>query len=792
MKISEQWLREWVAPKLDTAALAQRLTMAGLEVGAVEPVAPDLRGVVVGEIRAIAPHPAADKLRVCRVNAGKGKELEIVCGAANAAVGVKAPLALPGAKLPNGTDIKATEIRGVASAGMLCSAAELGIEESSPGLLALDADARPGQRLVEYLGLDDKTLEVDLTPNRGDCLSIAGVAREVGALTGARLMQPAIRNVPARSKRGVKVVLRAPKDCPRYVGRVIEDVRTDAVTPMWMRERLRRSGVRCIHPVVDVTNYVMLELGQPMHAFDLDRLTGPVQVRSAKAGESLQLLDGKEYRFEVGTLLIADAAGPLAMAGVMGGQPSAVTAESRHIFLESAWFHPDAIAGRARSLGLQTDASQRFERGVDPDLQRRAVERATALLLAIVGGRPGPVVEASVRAQLPKIPVVPLRAARIERLLGYRPSSAEVTATLRRLGMKVKAVGRDWRVTPPSHRFDIRREVDLIEEIARIHGYERLPSRRPQAVMRAVAQPESRVGVNRLRATLADRDYQEVVTYSFVDPAAAALFDPAIQPKKLANPIAADMAVMRTSLWPGLLKTVSYNLNRQQDRVRVFEVGRCFVPGAGRIDQRYRIAAAVVGSASTKQWGMAPRAADFFDLKGDLEALIAQTGRARAFRFEAGSHPALHPGQSARILRSGDPVGYIGVLHPEIMARIGMDRPVLVFELVLEALEGARTPTFREISRFPAVGRDLSLTLPEAVSARKILDTIEEVAGKLLVNLELFDEYRGKGVDSGRKSLAMTLTFQHSSRTLNEEEVDALKQTVVTTLESRYGAQLRR
>jgi phenylalanyl-tRNA synthetase beta chain len=791
MKLSELWLREWVSPKLDTAELAHRLTMAGLEVGAVEAVAPELKNVVVGEIRAMEPHPGADKLRVCRVAVGKGLEVQIVCGAANATVGMKAPVALPGAKLPNGTEIRAAQLRGVASAGMLCSAAELGLDDGADGLMTLDAAAPVGMTLSAHLELDDRTLEVDLTPNRGDCLSVAGVAREVAALTGARLKLPALRPVAAKSKRRLKVTLRAPKECPQYVGRAIEGIRADAVTPIWMRERLRRSGIRSIHPVVDVTNYVMLELGQPMHAFDLDRLTGAIQVRRARSGERIKLLDGKEYAVPAGALLIADDAGPLALAGIMGGAPSGVGSATKDIFLESAWFHPDAIAGRARALGLQTDSSQRFERGVDPQLQRQAIERATQLLVGIVGGKPGPVVEERARAQLPKIPVVSLRAARLERLLGSTIASTVVTSVLKRLGMAPKAVSGGWKVVPPSYRFDVRREVDVIEEVARINGYDKIPSRRPHVTMVAPLVPEARRTVTGLRLAMADRDYQEVVTYSFVDPTVQALIDPAHAPLKLANPISADMASMRTSLLPGLLKTVAYNLNRQQTRIRIFEVGRCFVPREQALDHGYRLGAAVTGNAANEQWGVSGRPVDFFDLKGDLEALAGQAGFQSRIAFEPGVNPVLHPGQRACLMAEGRRVGYLGAVHPEILEKLGIDQPVLVMEIDLEALQDAKLPVFRDISRFPAVRRDIAIVVDEAVPAGRILEKTADVAGKLLVNLELFDEYRGKGIDSGRKSLALALTFQDSSRTLKEEEVDTLRQTVVTALGAEFGAVLR-
>ena len=788
MKISEKWLREWVSPKLDTQALAHRLTMAGLEVGAITPVAPPLEHVVVGEIVSMTPHPSADRLNCCRVNIGKSAILDIVCGAANAMAGMKAPVALEGAKLPNGTVIKKAEIRGVPSSGMLCSAVELGIEESAEGLLALDRDAKPGMTLVEYLGLDDNMLEVDLTPNRGDCLSVAGLARELAAITGAKYNPPKIRPVPAMSKQRVAIALDAEQDCPSYVGRVVADINPGATTPLWMKERLRRCGVRSIHPVVDVTNYVMLELGQPMHAFDLEKLSGAIHVRHAGKGEQLTLLDGKNVQVEPGSLLIADDQRPLALAGIMGGMDTAVGSATRQIFFESAWFRPEAIAGRARSYGMQTESSQRFERGVEPGLQKRAIERATSLLLAIAGGKPGPVIEKTVRRHLPHPEPILLRAERADRLLGMRISAKDAENMLRRLGMRVTKSGKGWKVTPAAHRFDVNREVDLIEEIARIHGYEKLPSVRPAITMAARPVSETRVTESRLRSVLVDRDYQEVITYSFIDPASQAMLDPGVAPIMLANPIAADMAAMRTNLWAGLLQTIVYNQNRQQSRVRLFEIGRSFVPQAGGIAQERMLAGAVTGEALAEQWGMPKRAVDFYDAKADVEALLALAGFGVRLRCQPAQHPALHPGQTAELYMGDNRVGVLGVLHPEQQSKLGLDRPVILFELKIAAILAANAPIFHEISKFPAIRRDLALVVAETTPAQQVLDCVANVAGKLLINLELFDEYRGKGIDSGRKSLALGLTLQDSSRTLNEAEVERVMAKVVSTLQSELGA----
>ena len=791
MKLSEKWLREWVSPKHDTKALAHRLTMAGLEVGAMEPVAPKLDKVVIGKIESITSHPSADKLRLCRVGIGKGKTLDIVCGAANAAIGMLAPVALEGAVLPKGVKIRQTEIRGVASSGMLCSAQELGLAESAEGLLALDSDARPGALLTEYLGLDDVSLEVDLTPNRGDCQSVAGLARELSAITGITIKSPVIKPVKPKSRQRITVKLDAQQDCPHYVGRVMTDINPRAVAPIWMKEKLRRSGIRSIHPVVDITNYVMIELGQPMHAFDLSKIRGSIHVRHAAKNEMLVLLDGNKLTPKSGSLLIADDAQPLALAGIMGGANSAVSDTTGDLFLESAWFRPEVISVRSREYGLQTESSFRFERGVDPTLQRLAMERATALLLAVVGGKPGPLIEQTVKRYLPRISSVSLRLERISTLLGLDIPAKDVENILKRLGMKLRKTGNKWTVSPPAHRFDISREVDLIEEIARIYGYDRIPSRRPRMNMTASPVPESDVGGSRLRAGLIDRDYQEVVTYSFVEPAIQTLVDPQVQPAKLANPISADMAVMRTSLWPGLLQTILYNQNRQQTRARLFEMGGVFLPHGQNFYQEAMLAGATYGEAMAEQWGVPRRVVDFFDVKADLEALLVLADIGQGVRFKPGQHPALHPGQTAEIQLDGNRIGLVGVLHPEAQSRLGLDRSVILFELRQTALRNGKIPNFHEFSRFPSIRRDLAIVVNESTPAQAVMDCVQKAAGGMLVNLELFDEYRGKGIDSGRKSLALGLTLQDSSRTLNEDDVEQLMAQVMSALKSGLGAQPR-
>jgi len=789
MKFSEKWLREWIDPAVDTETLAEQLTMAGLEVDAMEPVAPDFSGVVVGEVTAVEPHPDADKLRVCRVEVAADEPLTIVCGAANVRVGLRAPTALVGATLPGGMRIKRAQLRGVASFGMLCSASELGLVEASEGLMALPEDAPPGADLRDYLSLDDVSIELGLTPNRSDCLGIAGIAREVGVLNRMPVEAPEMAPVAAVIEEPLMVSVEAPAACPRYTGRVIRGVDPHAQTPLWMQERLRRSGLRSLGVAVDITNYVLLELGQPMHAFDLDKLQGGLQVRHAREGERLELLNGERAELDPETLVIADDSGPVAMAGIMGGAATAVTPESENLFLESAFFAPDAIAGRARAQGLHTDSSHRFERGVSPDLQRRALERATALFQQITGGEAGPVVEQLTAAQLPSRAPISLRQQRIQRVLGVEVASSVVEEILERLGMVVTPEEKGWRVTPPPFRFDIEREEDLLEEVGRIHGYNRLPSSRPAARLQMAPVPEARVPLRRLRQILVQREYQEAITYSFVDPVLQEMLDPERPPIPLANPISAEMAVMRTSLWPGLVETLRCNSNRQQSRVRIFESGLRFIRQGAEIVQENRMAGLVWGALTEPQWGQPQRSADLFDVKADLLALFAPGGRAPT--FSAAGHPALQPGQSARISVEGTTVGWLGALHPRIGARLDVAGPVILFEIALPALQQGGVPQFSPLSKFPAIRRDIALLVERSLPVGELEKYIREVAPALVRGLKLFDLYQGEGVDSSRKSVAFSLTLQDDSRTLTDSEVDAAVERVLAALADKFGAELR-
>ncbi|MFK3723291.1 phenylalanine--tRNA ligase subunit beta [Pseudomonas monteilii] len=792
MKFSEQWLRGWVNPQVSRDELVARLSMAGLEVDSVTPAAGQFSGIVVGEVLATEQHPDADKLRVCQVSNGS-ETFQVVCGAPNVRPGLKIPFAMIGAELPGDFKIKKAKLRGVESFGMLCSAAELQISEENDGLLELAADAPVGEDIRAYLNLDDASIEVDLTPNRGDCQSLAGLAREVGALYDVPVSRIDVPTVAVAHDEVRPVEVLAPHACPRYLGRVIRNVDLSRPTPLWMVERLRRSDVRSIDAAVDITNYVMLELGQPLHAFDLAEINGGIRVRMAEAGEKLVLLDGQEVSLRPDTLVIADHARALAIAGVMGGEHSGVSAGTRDLFLESAFFDPIAIAGKARSYGLHTDASHRFERGVDSQLAREAMERATALVLEIVGGEPGPVIESVSQQHLPSVAPITLRAERIDQMLGMQMPADQVEQLLNALGLTTRASGEgQWTVEVPSHRFDISLEVDLIEELARLYGYNRLPVRYPQARLAPQARGEARSELPTLRRLLVARGYQEAITYSFIDPKLFELFTPGVEPLLLANPISSDMAAMRASLWPGLVKAVQHNLNRQQDRVRLFESGLRFVGQLGELKQQPMLAGVVTGSRLPEGWANGRDAVDFFDVKADVEAVLGHAGALDAFTFVPGQHPALHPGQTARIERDGQEVGYLGALHPELAKTLGLERPVFAFELILGEVAEGRLPTFSELSRFPETRRDLALIAGRDVSASAVLDTIRAHAGEWLTDLRLFDVYQGKGIDPDRKSLAVGLTWQHPSRTLNDDEVNATLQTILTSLEQGLNTTLRK
>lgn len=789
MKFSEQWLREWVNPALSTRELADQITMAGLEVDAIEPVAGEFSGVIVGEIVAAEPHPDADKLRVCTVNDGSA-EFQVVCGAPNARAGIKVPFATVGAVLPGDFKIKKAKLRGVESFGMLCGPDELELGEATGGLLELSPEAVTGQDLRDSLGLNDTLIELGLTPNRADCLSLRGIARDVAVLNDAVITEPDCSAVAPVIDDELDITITATDDCPRYVGRVIRNIDVSRPSPLWLQEKLRRSGLRSIDAVVDVTNYILLELGQPLHGFDLAKLSGGICVRLAEAGETLTLLDGQTLTLRPDTLVIADHDKALALAGIMGGKDSAVGEQTRDIFLESAFFAPEKLAGRARSYGLHTDSSHRFERGVDYALPGLAIERATRLIVDIVGGEPGPVVE-RVTAALPEPGQISLREARIEKMLGMPIPAERVEAILSGLGLTVQPAADGWSVTTPSWRFDLAIEVDLLEELARIVGYNTLPVRPITDALTMAARPEAELGLPEFRRRLIALGYQEAITYSFVDPAWQEALFPGIDAVPLRNPISADLAVMRLSHWPGLLKAVAHNLNRQQSRVRLFETGLCFIPeDGGTLTQEARISGVLTGSREPESWHGKEVGVDFFDAKGDLENLLALSP-GRSFRFLAGEHPALHPGQTADIFLEEERVGVIGALHPLLVRQFDLGQSVYLFEIALSAINERRVPRFTPPSRYPEVRRDLALLIDRATPAQAVLDAARLAAGSYLINLNLFDIYEGEGIDPQRKSLALSLTYRHSSRTLNEQEVSESTGQVIRALEERFGAILR-
>ncbi|HEX7340133.1 MAG TPA: phenylalanine--tRNA ligase subunit beta [Rhodanobacteraceae bacterium] len=795
MNFSENWLRELVATDVDRETLTASLTLAGLEVEDVDVLGEGLDGVVVAQILTAEKHPDSDHLQICAVDAGATGPVQIVCGAPNARAGLKAPLATLDAVMPGGMKIKKAKLRGVESFGMLCSAKELGIDADASGLMELPADAPVGKPLADYLGLPDASIGIGLTPNRADCLGMLGLAYDAAAVLKAELKPLPVVEVAVTSQAVRAIELKAGAACPRYLGRVIEGVDPAAPTPIWMAARLRRAGVRPHSILVDVTNYVMLELGQPMHAFDNDKLAGTIVVRQAVDGEKLALLNEQDVTLTDKYMVIADDAQALAVAGIMGGMASRVTDATRNVFLESAHFAPAAIMGKARDLGLHTDASHRFERGVDPQLPRRALERASELLLAIAGGKAGPVCVAENVADIPVNPSVTLRRARLTRVLGVVIDDAEVTRILSALDMQVENTIEGWTATAPSRRFDIACEEDLIEEVARVHGYRQVPTRSPSGELALQVQPEARRASIDIARDLVARDYREAVTLSFVNADLLAAWGMAGQGVALANPLNVDLAVMRPSLLPGLVDALRHNHARQQSRVRLFERGHVFAaPEAagvapGEVDH---VAWVACGSAADEQWGEHARGVDFYDIKGDLDALIAATAQPAQWRVATDALPAwLHPGRAARIVRDGRDVGVIGLLHPRLLAALGLDQDVYVAECALDALRETRLPHAQAVARFPSVRRDIAMDLPEAVTWDAVSASIRGALGARLHALKLFDSYQGKGVEEGRKSLAIGLILLDESRTLKDEDANRGVADVVAALERDCQARLR-
>jgi phenylalanyl-tRNA synthetase beta chain len=794
MKFSENWLRQHVTTDATRDELAATLTAIGLEVEELAPLGEALDGVVVARIVSAEKHPEADRLQVCQVDAGGDAMLQIVCGAPNARPGLVAPLATIGTRIGEIT-IKAAKLRGVESNGMLCSAKELGIDADASGLLELPDDAPVGTPLAGYLGLPDASIELKLTPNRADCFSVRGIAFDVAAACGSEVVEFDATPMPALGDAALAVELDAGADAPRYVGRVVSGVDATAKTPIWMAERLRRSGIRPVSLLVDVTQYVMLELGQPMHAFDRDLLQGPVGVRRARAGEALKLLDGRDVVVDQEFLVVTDAGRAVALAGVMGGFDTRVTDATTNVFLEAAHFSPSAIIGRGRRLGLHTDAGHRFERGVDPELPRTAIEAATRLLVEIAGGTPGPVTEAVLPEHLPRPRSIPLRRARLARVLGLEVADAEVERILRALGLGVEANADGWIVTAPTRRFDLAIEEDLIEEVARIHGYDAIPKTLPGGAMRLVAPTETRVPEQDLRRQLAARDYLEAINYAFVDVRLLDAWQVQAGAVPLANPLSAELGVMRTRLLPGLVDALARNAARQQPRVRLFEIGKVFEggepgkPSPAHIETA-RIAAAASGDVADAQWGEPDRMVDFHDLKGDLDSLAALSGARLDYRPSRAAWG--HPGRSADVFRDGGVhVGWIGQLHPRLQRALDLDHPVVAFEIDLPALQQRAVPRAHALSKFPSVRRDLAFVVADEVPWQAVAETVRSAAGASLRGLQLFDRYAGKGVESGFKSLAMGLILQEDSRTLTDRDVDAVVADVTAALASTHAARIR-
>ncbi|MBP6797200.1 MAG: phenylalanine--tRNA ligase subunit beta [Luteimonas sp.] len=795
MKFSENWLRQHVPTDATRERLAEVLTAIGLEVEDVAVLGEALDGVVVARILSAEKHPEADRLQVCQVDTGGAAPLQIVCGAPNARAGLVAPLATIGTTVGELT-IKAAKLRGVESNGMLCSAKELGLDADASGLLELPDDAPVGTPLAQYLGLPDASIEIKLTPNRADCFSVRGIAFDVAAAVGSEVAAFDATPVPATGHAVVEVVLDAGDRVPRFAGRVIEGVDATARTPVWMAERLRRSGVRPISFLVDVTQYVMLELGQPMHAFDRDTLVAPVVVRAARAGEPLHLLDGRDAALDDGFLVVADSTGgrgarAVALGGIMGGHDTRVTDATRNVFLEAAHWVPSAIIGRSRRLGLHTDAGHRFERGVDPELPPIAVEYATRLIVDIAGGTPGPLQDTVLDACLPTPTPVLLRRARLARVLGLVVDDAHVERILRTLGLAVEPVEAGWQVTPPTRRFDLAIEEDLIEEIARIHGYDAIPATLPGGATRLAAPSETRVDEATVRRQMVARDCFETVNYAFVDAGLLQHWQASDGGVPLANPLSAELGVMRTQLLPGLTSALAHNLARQQARVRLFEIGKVFhaaTDGAAPRETQ-RIAAAVAGSAHAEQWGVAERAVDFHDLKGDLDSLAACAGARLDYRPPTAAHG--HPGRSADVWRDDRRIGWIGELHPRLLRALDIDHAVVAFELDLPALQARAVPRAQPLSRFPSVRRDIAFVAPDTVSWAALESTIRQAAGALLADVRLFDRYAGKGVEPGFRSLATGLILQDNSRTLTDRDVEATVAGVVAALQEEHGARMR-
>lgn len=791
MRFSENWLRTYINLSFSSNELAQALTMAGLEVESIQDVSPPFDRVVVAEVVSIQKHPDADRLNVCQVDVGEaGRELlQVVCGAPNVVVGMKAPCALVGANLPDIT-IKQSRLRGVESFGMLCSAKELGLSEKAEGLLPLPSNAPNGMNFREYYTLDDKVFTLKLTPNRADCLSVLGVAREVAAITATDFVLPEIEPVKSEIDDTITVRVDEPEMCPLYYGRVVRGVSLDVSTPLWIIHRLERGGIRAINAVVDVLNYVMLEMGQPMHAFDLAKInvldSGKIYVRYAKKGEYLELLNGENLALQSNMLIIADEDSPSALAGIMGGIHSSVQPETTDLFLESAFFSPDVISGKSFSLGFSSDSAHRFERGVNFAATRDALERATSLILSICGGKAGPITEA--KNTLPERNVVEVRIKQIRRVLGIDLKMSQISEIFKRLKLNFSIDGDVFYVTSPTYRFDLSIEEDFIEEVARIYGYDHIPVSLPRPEMAMLPEPEAiNVPPSRLKHILISRDYQEVINYAFVDAEWELDFANNTSPVVLQNPIASQMSVMRSSLIGGLVANLQFNLNRKQTRVRIFEIGCCFTNDEHGYQQNECIAGLCYGDAAPEQWGIVARSIDFFDVKMDLESLFWP----EQVKFEKSFHPALHPGKSAQICMDGRVVGWLGEMHPRLQRKYDLPRASLLFELKIDALTTRTLPKVKKLSKFPPVRRDIAIVVADHISAQTLLESMYAEKAAIISEIHLFDMYSGKGMESGKKSLAFRILLQDTEKTLIDKEVDEAITKLISLLESKYNAKLR-
>jgi phenylalanyl-tRNA synthetase beta chain len=791
MKIAESWLREWVDPDLDTEALAHQLTMLGHEVDGIDFEGTGIDDVVIAQVIEVEKHPDADRLSVCRVSYGSDDIVDVVCGAPNVSKGMKSPLAKPGIRLPNGMKLRKSKIRGVVSNGMLCSAIELGLGDESDGIIALPDDAPVGSSLVDFLNLPDAVFDLDLTPNRGDCFCVLGIARDVSALTGARLADPAVEPVPATVEDTHPVELVEPAGCPRFAGRVIRGIDPDAKSPAWMTERLRRSGLRAISPVVDITNYVMLEFGQPLHAYDSALLQGPIRPRLARPGETVTLLDEKEVKLNDDTLIITDDSGAIGIAGIMGGISTEVSDKTTDVFFEAAFWPQDFMAGRARAYCMHTDATLRFERGVDPEGQGRAVERATELLLEIAGGNAGPLVVNSAEKHLPSRETIRLRKDRLTRLLGLEIDDQGVVRILEGLGLGVSPTHGGWMITPPSYRFDLEIEADLIEEVARIHGYDTIPETTAFAQSPLETVTETCIELERAAEVLIARDYQEVVTYSFVDAEANKAFTGSDSELVLSNPISSEMSVMRASLWPGMVAAAAANAARQQDRIRIFEASKSFHGTLDKHTEVVRIAGLVTGPTVPEQWGTNAQNADFFDIKSDIEAVLLLAAAVEELKFVPTTHAALQSGQAAEIRRNGEAIGIFGKLHPGVAKLYDLKRPVYVFELDAEKTLASKAPVAALISKYPAIRRDIAVIVDDGVSAEDVVEVVASSAPDLIEDVRIFDIYKGPGIEAGRKSIAIGLILQETSRTLTDDDADVVMAATISKLKDKFAAELR-